>query len=346
MESRVLDIEGWEKVVHFTDEETGLDAIVSIHNSNLGPALGGCRVRKYESFEAGLADVKNLSRGMTYKNALGSIPFGGGKAVIFADPYSEKTDAMMQKFGEAINSLEGGYVTAQDSGVTTDDIREIQKVSNFAAGVPDAQGRGGNPSPFTAYGVWQGMKSAANQVFGSRDLKGRTVSILGLGAVGMALANYLHEEGAKLWVADINEQALEEAKEKFGATIVSPEDACAQDVEIFAPCALGGAINENTIDRLQVKIIAGAANNQLQKPEYDQQLADKGILYAPDYVINAGGVISIGYEVLDQWEKDKLYSALDNIAVILDRIFDRAKEENLPTGLISNKLAEEIFMKG
>ncbi|WP_306253453.1 Glu/Leu/Phe/Val dehydrogenase dimerization domain-containing protein [Parvularcula sp. IMCC14364] len=345
MESRILDVEGWEKVVHFTDKETQLEAIISVHNSNLGSGLGGCRVRKYDSFEDGLTDVKRLSRGMTYKNALGHIPFGGGKAVVFADPYSEKTPEMMQAMGRAIDSLQGLYVSAQDSGVTTDDIREMRKATRNAAGVEDEQGRGGNPSPFTAYGVWQGMKAAAAHKLGSDSLKGVRVSILGLGAVGMALADYLHQEGARLVVADINDRALAAAREKFAAEVVSPEEACAQDVDIFAPCALGGSINDGTINRLKAGIIAGAANNQLQQPEFDGVLKEKGILYAPDYVINAGGVISIGHEFLGDWNRDKLYGALDNIATVLTQIFERAKAEDKPTGIIADTLAEEIFMQ-
>mgnify|MGYP001552581303 CR=1 FL=1 len=344
MESRVLDVEGWEKVVHFTDKESQLEAIISVHNSNLGSGLGGCRVRKYDSFDDGLNDVKRLSRGMTYKNALGHIPFGGGKAVVFADPYSEKTPEMMQAMGRAIESLNGLYVSAQDSGVTTDDIREMRKNTKNAAGVEDEQGRGGNPSPFTAYGVWKGMKAAAAHKLGTDNLEGVRVSILGLGAVGMALADHLHGEGAKLIVADINEKALAIARDKYGAEIVSPDGAAAQDVEVFAPCALGGSVNETSIETIKAKIIAGAANNQLLRPGYDGVLREKGILYAPDYVINAGGVISIGHEFLGDWNKDKLYGALDNIADVLTQIFQRADAEDRPTGIIADKLAEEIFL--
>ncbi len=344
MESRILSEDGWEKIVHFTDKMSGLEAIVSVHNSNLGPGLGGCRVYKYDSFEAGLNDVKRLSRGMTYKNALGGIPFGGGKSVVFADPKSEKTPEMMQAMGRAIDSLGGLYCSAQDSGVTTDDIREMKKYTDQAAGVPDAQGRGGNPSPYTAYGVWKGMKAAAAHAFGSEDLKDMRVSILGMGAVGMALADYLHKEGAKLFVADINQKALDEAAEKYGATVVATEDACAQEVDIYAPCALGGSINEDTVERIQAKVIAGAANNQLQRPGYDGVLKERGITYAPDYVINAGGVISIGHEVLGDWDRDSLYNTLDNIATVLTKIFDRAKADDRPTGIVADQLAEEIFL--
>ncbi len=343
MESRILEVDGWEKVVQFTDQETRLNAIVSVHNSNLGSGLGGCRIRKYASFDDGLADVKNLSRGMTYKNALGGIPFGGGKAVVFADPYTEKTPEMMRAFGKAVDSLNGFYVSAPDSGVTTDDIHEMRKSTKYAAGVVDEQGRGGNPSPVTAYGVWKGMQAAAAHALGSGDLKNMRVSILGLGAVGMALAEHLHEEGAKLIVADVNEQVLAIAKDKFGAVVVGPNDACAQEVEIYAPCALGGAINETTIKRIKAKVIAGAANNQLQRPGYDGVLKEMGITYAPDYVINAGGVISIGHEVMGDWDRGKLYQALDNIAVVLTRIFDRAVSEDTSTGIVADTLAEEIF---
>jgi leucine dehydrogenase len=345
MNIRELEVPGWHKVVHFTDEQTNLEAIISVHNANLGPGLGGCRVRKYESFEDGLTDVKNLSRGMTYKNALGDIPFGGGKSVIFADAKTEKTPEMMQKFGEAVASLDGLYVGAQDSGVTTDDMREIRKVTPHVGGIPDEAGRGGNPSPFTGYGVWKGMKAAAAHAFGTSELKGMRVSILGLGAVGQTLAEHLHEEGATLVVADINDDALKLAKDKYGATIVAPEEAAAQDVDIFAPCALGGAVNSSTVEHIKAKVIAGAANNQLKETHYDELLFDRGITYAPDYVINAGGVISIGHEVLGDWDRDALYARLDNIATTLTRIFDRSKAEQRPTGEIADTLAEEIFLQ-
>lgn len=343
MQSRELEISGWQRVIHFNDGASGLEAIVCVHHSGLGPALGGCRVHRYGSFDEGLDDVMRLSRGMTYKNALGGIPFGGGKSVVFADPHKEKTPEMMRAFGAAVATLEGLYIGAADSGITTDDIREMRKATPYVGGIPDAQGRGGNPSPLTAYGVWRGVKAAAAHALGSADLNGLRVAILGLGAVGAGLADYLHKEGATLIVADINDKATQMAAAKYGATIVAPEVAAAQDVDIFAPCALGGAINAETINVLQAKVVAGAANNQLHEPRFDQELHDRGILYAPDYVINAGGVISIGQEMLGEWEHDRLYARLDGLGATLTNIFKRSKQDNKPTGMIADSMAEEIF---
>ncbi|MHA7870737.1 MAG: Glu/Leu/Phe/Val dehydrogenase dimerization domain-containing protein, partial [Hyphococcus sp.] len=250
MESRVLPVDGWRKVVHFRDGDAGLEAIISIHDNTLGPGCGGCRIFPYETFEAGLEDVKNLSRGMTFKNALGGIPFGGGKAVIFADPKKDKTPALLKAFGRAVDSLGGAYYTAEDSGVTEADMEIIRSVTKYAAGV-DKGGVGGNPSPFTARGVWRGMQAAARHKFGAESLNGLKVSILGVDAVGMELVRLVHDEGGKLIVADVNEQAVQEAVARFGAEAVAPQDAVAADADIFAPCALGGSINPDTIGRLK-----------------------------------------------------------------------------------------------
>ena len=279
-QSRVLPVDGWHKVVHFTDQESGLDAIIAVHDATLGPGCGGCRIFPYQDFDAGLRDVKNLSRGMTFKNALGGIPFGGGKAVIFADPKSDKTEALLRAFGDAVNSLEGLYYTAEDSGVTEDDLKVIRSVTDYAAGYTK-DGRGGNPSPFTARGVWRGMQAAARHHFGTASLEGLRVSILGVGAVGMELARLVHEEGGKLTVADVNEAAVKEAQQRFGATVVGINEAISADVDIFAPCALGGSINKDTVDTLQAKIVAGAANNQLATPDMDAALASKGCSLLP-----------------------------------------------------------------
>lgn len=344
MESRVLEVKGWEKIVHFTDEANGLNALVSVHSSAIGPGCGGCRMFPYASFEAGLEDVKNLSRGMTYKNALGGIPFGGGKAVIFADAKKDKTPALLTAFGRAVDSLSGLYYTAEDSGITEGDMQMIRSVTKYAAGMA-SDGIGGNPSPFTARGVWRGMQAAARKKFGADTLSGLRVSILGVGAVGMELARLVHEEGGKITVADVNEAAVKEAVERFGAGVTSPEDAVAADVDIFAPCALGGSINVDTIDRVKAKVIAGAANNQLKTPEMDQALSDRGILYSPDYVINAAGVISVGLEILGHWTQDKLSSRIDTIGDTLSEIFNRAEEETRPTGAVADEMALEVIAR-
>ena len=345
MESRELPVDGWHKVVHFTDEKTGLNAIISVHDATLGPACGGCRIFPYESFEAALEDVKNLSRGMTFKNALGGIPFGGGKAVIIADAKKDKTPELLRSFGEAVASLDGLYYTAEDSGVTEADMQTIRSVTKYAAGI-DAGGVGGNPSPFTSRGVWRGVQAAARHKLGAQSLKDVRVSILGVGAVGMELARLIHEEGGKLVVADVNQAAVKEACDRFGAVAVEPNDAIAADVDVFAPCALGGSINKDSIDRLKAKIVAGAANNQLKTRDMDQQLFDRGVLYAPDYVINAAGVISVGLEILGTWTEDGLSQRIDNIDATLTNIFKRADEDKRPTGAIADVMALEAIAAG
>ncbi len=345
MKSEVLPVDGWRKVVRFTDASAGLDAIIAVHDATLGPGCGGCRIYPYDSFEAGLEDVKNLSRGMTFKNALGGIPFGGGKAVIFADPKKDKTPELLKAFGRAVDSLEGLYYTAEDSGVTEADLEVIRSVTKYAAGMEN-KGVGGNPSPFTARGVWRGMQAAVKHKFGADSLKGLTVSILGVGAVGMELARLIHEEGGKLVVADVNAEAVKEAVARFGAETATPEDASGLDVDVFAPCALGGAVNADMITRLKAKVVAGAANNQLKTPDMDQALKDRGVLYAPDYVINGAGVISVGLEILGEWSTEEMTRRIDNIGVKLAEIFNRAEKEDLPTGAVADKMAREIIARG
>ena len=345
LKHRELVVSGWEKVVHFEDPDAGLSAIIAVHDATLGPGCGGCRIYPYPEFDAGLDDVKRLSRGMTYKNALGGIPFGGGKAVIFADPKIDKTDDMIRAFANAVDQMDGLYYTAEDSGVTEHDIEVMQSVTKYAAGI-GKNGVGGNPSPFTARGVWRGVQAAARHHFGAASLAGLRVGILGVGAVGMELARLIHEEGGKLVVADVFRPALEKAKIEFDAEIASPEDIVAADVDIFSPCALGGAINENTIDRLEAKIVAGAANNQLRTPEMDEALRARGILYAPDYVINAAGVISVGLEILGQWTNDEMTGRIDKIGDTLTEIFERAERDGRPTGAVADDLALEVIARG
>lgn len=344
MQSREISVAGWRKVVHFTDAETRLDAIIAVHDATLGPACGGCRVRPYESLESALDDVTRLSRGMTYKNALGGIPFGGGKAVIIADPKTEKTPAMMRAFGRAVESLGGLYYTAEDSGVTEHDLEIVREVTKYAAGIAQ-KGVGGNPSPFTARGVWRGVQAAAKARLGAASLKDMRVAILGVGAVGMSLAELLHAEGAKLIVADVNEAAVAEAVKRFGARAVSPDGCVGADVDIYSPCALGGAINKDTIGRLKAKVVAGAANNQLRTPDMDRALMDRGILYAPDYVINAAGVISVGLEILGQWSEAELNRRIDAIGPRLTAIFERSARDKRPTGEIADEMALEVIAK-
>lgn len=344
MKAQELAVEGWEKVVRFTEDESGLNAVIAVHDATLGPACGGCRIRPYESFEAALDDVKRLSRGMTFKNSLGGIPFGGGKAVIIADPKTQKTPEMMRAFGRAVESLGGLYYTAEDSGVDEHDMEIVRSVTKYAAGISQ-KGVGGNPSPFTARGVWRGIEAAVRAKLGRSSLKGVRVAILGVGAVGMSLAELLHDEGATLVVADVNEAAVRDAVKRFDAIAVSPDDCAAADVDVFGPCALGGAINSKTIGRLRAKIVAGAANNQLATPDMDRALFDRGVLYAPDYVINAAGVISVGLEIMGQWSEAELTRRIDAIGPRLSAIFERSAREKRPTGKIADEMALDVIAK-
>lgn len=345
MDAEELVVEGWRKVVRFKDAATGLDAIIAVHDATLGPACGGCRVRAYENFDAALDDVKRLSRGMTFKNALGGIPFGGGKAVIIADPKAQKTDALMRAFGAAVESLGGLYYTAEDSGVTERDLEIVREVTKYAAGVSQ-RGVGGNPSPFTARGVWRGIEAAARHKLGRRSLSGLRVAVLGVGAVGMALAELLYDAGARLVVSDVNEASVREAAARFDAVAVAPADCVAADVDVFSPCALGGAISRETIGRLKATIVAGAANNQLATPDMDKALFDRGVLYAPDYVINAAGVISVGLEILGDWSEIELTRRIDAIGPRLTEIFERSARDHRPTGAIADEMALEAIKNG
>ncbi len=344
MKAQEIPVEGWRQIVHFEEASSGLNAIIAVHDATLGPACGGCRIRPYENFGAALEDVKRLSRGMTYKNALGGIPFGGGKAVIIADPKKDKSEAMLRAFGRAVESLNGLYYTAEDSGVTEHDLEIVRKETKFAAGVA-AAGQGGNPSPFTARGVYRGIEAAVRFRLGRENLAGVRVSILGVGAVGMALAEMLHKAGAALCVADVNEAAVAEAVSRFGAVAVASADCVGAEADVFAPCALGGAISAATIAQLRAPIVAGAANNQLATPDMDQALLAKGVLYAPDYVINAAGVISVGLEILRQWDADELNARIDRIGETLTAIFERARREGRPTGEIADRMAMDVIAR-
>jgi leucine dehydrogenase len=345
MRQREIPVEGWRKVVRFDDEATGLAAIIAVHDATLGPACGGCRVRAYPTEAAALDDVLRLSRGMTFKNALGDIPFGGGKAVIMADPARDKTDELMRAFGRAVDAMGGLYYTAEDSGVTEHDLEVIRTQTKYAAGVA-SKGVGGNPSPFTARGVWRGIEAAARARLGRSDLDGLKVSIQGVGAVGMALAEHLYDAGAHLIVGDVNARAVTEAQDRFGAAVVAPEDCIAVDADVYSPCALGGAINTDSIARLKAPIVAGAANNQLFTPDMDAALMSRGVLYAPDYVINAAGVISVGLEILGKWTAGEMNRRIDAIGPRLDAIFERSRREGRPTGAIADEMALEVIAKG
>jgi leucine dehydrogenase len=329
-----------EQFVLCYDEGSGLKAIIAIHDTTLGPALGGSRMWPYASEDEALEDVARLSRGMTYKAAAAGLNLGGGKAVIIGDPRRDKSEAMFRAFGRFIQGLAGRYITAEDVGTTVPDMVHVRMETQYVTGIPSALGGSGDPSPFTALGVFRGMKACAKKVFGSEDLGGRRVAIQGMGSTGYYLASYLKEEGAKLVVTDIDAERVKRAVTDLGAEAVAPEAIYDADVDVFSPAALGGIINDDTIPRLRAKIVAGSANNVLGDEEkHGAELQKRGILYAPDFVINAGGLINVANELVG-YNKELATAQVNAIGGIIERILDIAESEKMPTWLAANKFAE------
>ncbi len=339
----VMAKEGHEQLVVSTDPDTGLKAIISIHSTLLGPSLGGCRFWAYKSFEEAAADVLRLSKAMTYKAAISGLNLGGGKAVICARP-GEKTPAMLRAFGRFVDSLAGLYVTAQDVGMTLADLEAIREVTRYAAGIPEAMGGSGDPSPMTARGVQHGMRACLKQVFGSDSFRDRTVAVQGLGKVGRHLVGLLHQEGARLIVSDLDASRMKAAASEVQAETMPPNRIHTADCDIFAPCAMGGLLNSSAISKLRCRIVAGSANNPLANWMDAKLLQRRGILYAPDYVINAGGLINIACE-MEGYQKEKAEERVAGIAENLARVFARAKEEKITPLEAADRLAEERLAK-
>ena len=331
-----------EKVLFVNNEKAGLKAIIAVHNTNLGPAIGGCRLWPYESYDAALFDVLRLSRGMSHKNAVAGLPHGGGKGVIIADP-SQKTEAMFEAFAEAVNNLGGDYITAEDVNTTCDDAMIMLRKTKHICGLPM---NSGDPSPFTSRGVWQGIKATAKVALGRDSLEGVTVAIQGLGKVGYELARYLHKDGAKLIVGNrSNTAALERAADEFGATVVGTNEILTAECDILAPCALGAILNPNTIPNLRCKAVAGAANNQILDDASGLALKARGIYYAPDFVINGGGVINAAAEVDGPYNVDAVLEKVDNIYNSIEHILSESKKTGEPEGVIATRFAESIIYK-
>jgi leucine dehydrogenase len=326
-----VSFDNHEQIVFCNDKDTGLKAIIGIHNTVLGPALGGTRMWNYTNEWEALNDVLRLSRGMTYKSAISGLNLGGGKAVIIGDAKKDKSPELMIKFGEFINSLSGKYITAEDVGTTTADMDLMRSVTPFVTGISEEIGGSGNPSPVTAYGVFMGMKAAAKYKFGSDNLSGKKVLVQGIGHVGETLVDYLTKEGALVQITDINEARVQEVAAKYGAKIFSGEDLYSADVDIYAPCALGATVNDDTINRIKAKVIAGAANNQLAVEEvHGKILQQKGILYAPDFLINAGGIINVYGEIV-KYDKAEAMRRTENIYNTALDIFSLADAKGLTT---------------
>jgi leucine dehydrogenase len=335
-----LNIEGYERVIEAIDPEAGLHSIIAIHNTSMGPSLGGTRIYPYRSVDEALSDALRLSKGMTYKSAVAEIGLGGGKSVIIADPKKDKTEKLLMAFADAVEVLKGKYICAEDVGTSTDDMMIIAQRTNFVAALP-TEGSSGDPSPFTAWGVFRGMQAVALKLWNTVNLKGRTVAIQGLGNVGYRLAEFLFWHGAQLIVADVDPARVAAAVHNFNAKAVSPEEIYSVPCDIFAPCAMGGAINEHTIGQLKCRAVAGSANNQLQDPKQGQQLMQRGILYAPDFVINSGGIINASVEFEPNGYSPVIArNKVDHIFDTLMEIFNRSHLTRVPTSVVANELAE------
>ncbi|SFA72126.1 leucine dehydrogenase [Lentibacillus halodurans] len=330
----------YEQLVFCQDENSGLKAIIAIHDTTLGPALGGTRMWTYNSEADAIEDVLRLAKGMTYKNAAAGLNLGGGKTVIIGDPKKDKSPEMFRAFGRYIQSLNGRYITAEDVGTTVQDMDLIHMETDFVTGVSPESGSSGNPSPVTAYGVYKGMKAAAMEAYGDASLEGKTVAVQGIGNVAFALCEYLHEEGAHLIVTDIHEEAVKHAVDTFGAKAVDPDDIYSADCDIYAPCALGATINDETIPQLKAKVIAGSANNQLKTTDHGDMIHEMGIVYAPDYVINSGGVINVADE-LNGYNQTRAMKKVETIYDNLMQVFEISKRDQIPTYAAADRLAEE-----
>lgn len=330
----------YEQLVLCQDAHSGLKAIIAIHNTSLGPALGGTRMWHYDSEDAAIEDALRLARGMTYKNAAAGLNFGGGKTVIIGDPNKDKSPEMFRALGRYIQSLNGRYITAEDVGTTVQDMDYIHMETDYVAGTSPGDGSAGNPSPVTAYGIYKGIKATAKAAFGDHSLNGKKIAIQGVGNVAYHLCHYLHKEGAQLIVTDINQDAVKRAVEDFGAVAVESEDIYAVDCDIFSPCALGGILNDVTIPQIKAKVIAGSANNQLKSSNHGKWLHEKGILYAPDYVINAGGVINVADE-LSGYNQTRAMNKVETIYDSLLKVYDISKRDNIPTSVAADLMAEE-----
>lgn len=335
-----LSFDNHEQIVFCHDKDTGLKAIIGIHNTVLGPALGGTRMWKYNNEWEALNDVLRLSRGMTYKSAISGLDLGGGKAVIIGDAKTDKNPELMQKFGEFVHSLSGKYITAEDVGMVTADMDTVRDVTPYVTGISEARGGSGNPSPVTAYGVYMGMKAAAKYQFGSDNLAGKKILVQGIGHVGETLVSHLCQEGALVQMVDLSAQRLEEVSQKYGAQIFTGDDLYSADVDIYAPCALGATINDDTVYKIKAKVIAGAANNQLANENvHGPILQERGIVYAPDFLINAGGIINV-YGEIAHYGKEEALRRTENIYNTTLEIFNYAVQHQMTPQKAAMAIAE------
>ena len=340
----ISDFDAHESVHYFDDPSTGLRAIIALHSTYLGPAAGGTRFWHYADNHSAVKDALRLSRGMSYKNALAGLPLGGGKAVIMADSGRNKTPEMLAQFGRSIEMLGGQYYTAEDVGMSDQDMLALSKETKYVAGLPVNNGEvGGDPGPYTARGVYLGVKAAAKYRLGSDTMNGIHVAIQGVGSVGGGLAALLAADGAKLTIADVNQNRLNDVAQKLGAQTCGLDEIMHVKADIFSPNALGGILNAQTIANLQVSAVAGGANNQFASAADAQSLFARNILYAPDYVINSGGIINVGMEILGDKTVDQVYEKIDNIPLRLDEIWNESQAEKIPSAQIADNMARRLI---
>ena len=337
------EFDNHESLHYFHDDATGLRAIVAVHSTALGPAAGGSRRWVYASDSDALNDVLRLSRGMTYKNAVAELKFGGGKAVILANNATPKSRELFHAFGRAVDSLGGRYITAEDVGCSVEDMRWVREQTRFVSGLPQSgTDAGGDPSPWTALGCFQGIEAAVRTRLGVDSVKGLKVAVQGVGHVGIYLCRLLHEAGAELVVADVNSSNLKQVSDEMPVTVVTPRDILFTDVDVLAPCALGNILTSVTIPRIKAKIVAGAANNQLSTAADGKRLMDRDILYAPDYVINAGGIISVAAEYYGNASEDEVRTDVGRIKDRLEKLFVESRETGRPTNELADELARKL----
>lgn len=333
---------GHEQVVFCYDEPTGLKSIIGIHNTTLGPALGGTRMWNYTDEHEALTDVLRLSRGMTFKASISGLNLGGGKAVIIGDAKTLKTEAFLRRFGKFINSLNGKYITAEDVNMKTADMEFIGMETKYVTGLPESLGGGGDPSPLTAYGTYLGMKAAAKKVYGNDSLSSKKIMVQGVGQVGTHLVEYLMKENAKVFISDISEEKLIMLAKQYGVTVVEQKDVYDADADIYAPCALGATLNDNTIPKLRCSIVAGAANNQLKdEVKHGYMLIDRGITYAPDFLINAGGLINVYNEYLGNYNRERVFEQTERIYSTCLHILNLAENEKINSQEAAIRVAEK-----
>jgi leucine dehydrogenase len=342
-----IPIPGYEKVVMAEDPSIGFKSIIAVHDTTLGPALGGLRMWPYESEILALTDVLRLSRGMTYKSAVARTGLGGGKSVILGDPKKDKRPEIFQAMGEFVETLDGRYITAEDVGTSVEDMKWIRERTNWVTGRDKKDGGSGDPSPFTAYGVFLGIKAYSEEVLKRKSFKGVKVAIQGVGHVGLFLGRRLREAGCELVVCDVDRARQDAAAKELGARVCDPEAVYYQDVDVYAPCALGATVNDKTLPQFRCKVIAGGANNVLKDPRHGRVLLERGIAYAPDYVINAGGVINVSFELLPGgYDEEASTRKVEGIYGTLKEILAIARDKEITTAEAADHLAEEILAEG